>query len=198
MNLEGMEVVGWDADGDIEGDLEGDLDGDIVGIVKRNPRTGRGMIVRARPKITLPAKADWRKRQMAAGVQMPHDDRLPLPLAPQQNGGVFTAAVNTIVFQGEPQKPFHGVRLLVSVVRTGVTATGRLLGQQFAGTDLQQADIGGFDIEVVGAANSFDTAIGLSPVEPGVKIRLQVTISTPPAGADTVFASIQYIGNYIH
>ncbi len=191
-----------EGDYDIEGD--DDVEGDeIVGLVKQNPRTGRRMIVRARPKpkgpaLQLPAKPGWRKRGIGPGVSAPADDRLIVPLTPQTAGGLFAAAVNNIIYNGRPQKPFQGTRLLVKVVRTGASATGALLGQMFAGSDLQQGALGRFDVESIGSATAFDTGISMTPVEPGVDINLDVLITPAPAAADTVLLTMFLLGNIIH
>ena len=66
--------------------------------------------------------------------------------------------------------------MLVSTVRTGVTATGRLIGQLFVGTDLQQVDVQGFDIEQVGSPQAFGVRLTMKPAQPGVWIRLVTTV----------------------
>ena len=123
---------------------------------------------------------------------------IPLPMTPLQNGGVFDATTTTITFQGQLQKPFRGERLLVSTVRTGTTATGRLMGQIFVGTDLQLADISAIDIETVGNPASFGTRLTLLQAPPGVLIRIPVTISSAPTTTDTVAAFITLLGRVIN
>lgn len=192
-----MSVLGDDLEGD---DVDGDVE--VVG-VRRNPRTGRAQIVKrygsAGPTVQLPPKPNWRKNQWGPGVSAPKDDRLIVPFTAQAGGGTFTAALQSILYVGEPQKPFRGERVLVSVVRTGATATGRLMALLFAGTDLQQGDVSRFDIELVGAANSFETYVTTTPVEPGVKLRFDMTIQgTALGGGDTIFLTIQMLGSLVH
>lgn len=195
-----FDVVGDELDGDeIEGDVMGDVMGDEeVGVVKRNRRTGRVSVVKTsgQRSMPIPQRPNWRK-QLAPGVIQPDEGMYVLPMAPLQNGGSFTSAVTQITFEGQLQKPFRAERLLVSVVRTGATATGRLLGVLYVGTDLQQAEITGWDIELVGQANSFGTRLTCKAAEPGVKIRLVVNPSTGVTGTDTIFASVQFLGRVI-
>jgi hypothetical protein len=155
-------------------------------------------MARPRPRLmAVPKKPQWRN-QMAPGVIAPNEGLIPLPLTALQAGGTFAAATTQITFQGQLQKPFRPERLLVSVVRTGTSATGRLLAQLFVGTDLQQADINGFDIELFGAATAFGTRLTCKAAQPGVLIRLITTITSAPTGSDTVFASCSFAGRVIH
>jgi hypothetical protein len=204
--------MAYDLDGDdLDGDdLEGDdVDGDdVVGVIIKNPRTGRkqmvpmrrggGLVKPKRNTITLPNKPNWRKRTIGPGVSAPADDRLIVPLTAQVAGGSFAAAQNNIIFLGRPQKPFQGKRLLVKVVRTGTSATGALLGQLFAGSDLQQGALGRFDIESIGSATAFDTGISMTPVEPGVDISLDVLITPAPTSTDTVLVACFLLGDLVH
>lgn len=183
-----FDVVGHD-------DVDGDVMGEIMGIVGAAlARHGHGGGHRSH---ALPPKPGWRA-QLAPGVIQPDEGMVPLPLAPSAGGGTFSATVNQITFQGQLQKPFRGERILVSVVRTGVTAVGRLLTQFFVGTDLQQADITSWDIELVGQANAFGTRLTMKAAEPGVLIRALVTPNVALAGTDTIFASILLLGRIVH
>jgi hypothetical protein len=197
------DLSGDDLQGDVMGDdfqTSGDVMGDeVVGIVKRNKRTGRNVIQRV-PQgraIRIPPKPQWRN-QLAPGVIQPDEGMVPLPLKADTNGGIFTAAFTNMVFQGQLQKPYRPERLLVSVVRTGASAVGRLMGQIFVGTDLQQAEIDPFDLELVGQAASFGTRLTCLAAEPGVLVRLQVIIMPAPTGSDTVFATMMWLGRIIH
>jgi hypothetical protein len=176
-----MEVIG-DYD-DVEGDIMG---GDIMGRHHHGHRMAR-----------VANKPGWR-RQMAPGVIMPDEGLVPLALTGQANGGTFATAFPQITFQGQLQKPYRAERLLVSTVRTGASATGRLLVVLYVGTDLQQADINGWDAELVGQANAFGTRLTCKAAEPGVLIRAVVTVSTAPTGTDTIFANFTFLGRIIH
>lgn len=196
------DVMGYDVMGDLEGDVEGD---DVVGIVKRDRRTGRARVMRVSPKprtMALPAKPAWRKEQMAPGVIRPDEGMVPLPLIPNIQGGIFigTAGLATqITWQGQLQKPFRAERLLCSVVRSTTTATARLLGTLYVGTDLQQAEIAGWDIELIGNPGSFGTRLTCQPAEPGVLIRLVVNLSANfTVTTDTIYANIIMLGRVIH
>lgn len=174
-DVEGMTVVGYDDDGSPL----------VVGSRKR-----RGTAVRVqRPR--------WRERQLAPGVIAPDQGMLPLPLQGATTN-TFSAGTNTITFQGQLQKPFRGERLLVSTVRTGVTAVGRLISQLFVGTDLQQLDVPGFDAEQVGAPNAFGVRLTMKPAQPGVFIRLVTVLNVPVTTTDTIVVTVTLLGRLIH
>lgn len=208
----GQDVDGDELDGDVMGDVMGeiegyDIDGDeVVGVVKRNPRTGRAKVMRVTPRqlaaprnmVQLPKKPSWR-RQAAPGVNFPDEDMWPLPLKPLSANGIFTATATQITWQGQLQKPFRGERFLVQVSRTGPSAAGlQVMGQQFVGVNLQQAEIDPFNIELVGQANSFGTRLTLNAAEPGVLIRVQCFLfGGALAGADTIAVSMMWLGRVI-
>ena len=166
---------------------------DVVGAGRRGMRR-RGPGPR---RIAIPPKPEWRS-QLAPGVIQPDEGMVPLPLQPLSNNGTFGAGVSQITWQGDLQKPYRPERLLVSVVRTGTSAVGRLLGLLWVGTDLQQADIFGFDIEQFGSNTAFGTRLTCKAAQPGVKLRLVVTPSSVPTGTDTIFATISFSGRVIH
>ena len=146
-----------------------------------------------RPMVAL-SKPGWRNGQLAPGVIAPDQGLLPLPMG----NFTFTAAAQTFTFAGQIQKPFRGERFLVTTVRTGASATGRLLAQPFVGTDLALLDIQPVDIEQLGAGNAFGVRLTMKPAQPGVFIRLVTTLSNALTGTDTIFASIQLLGRNIH
>jgi hypothetical protein len=178
-----MQVIGHDLDGN---EILGSVMGDEVGRGKRR-------------HIALPAKPDWRE-QLAPGVIQPDEGMVPLPLNGLSGSpaGTFSATLPQITFQGQLQKPFRGERLLVSTVRVGTTAVGRLLTQFFVGTDMQQADIQGWDAELIGNPNSFGTRLTMKAAEPGVLIRAIVTLSSVLTTTDTIFANFTLLGRIIH
>jgi hypothetical protein len=180
------EVVGYADDGS-----------PIVGEVMGDDEVGRHHGRHHHRHMALPPKPGWRA-QLAPGVIQPDEGMVPLPMTPLAGGGTFTAALPGITWQGQLQKPFRPERLLVSVVRTGASAVGRLLGQSFIGTDLGQADIAPWDIELVGQATSFGTRLTNKAAEPGVLVRMQVSLSSVLAGADTIFASLMWLGRVVH
>jgi hypothetical protein len=202
-----FEVIG-DDDGEVEGDVMGDVmgyagpmgdyegDAQVVGyddqgypIVVGKRARGR----RRRPMVAL-QKPGWRQGQIAPGVIAPDQGLLPLPMGNFQ----FALAAQTNTFQGQIQKPFRGERLLVTTVRTGASAVGRILGNIFVGTDLAQLDVPPIDIEQVGNPAAFGVRLTMKPAQPGVFIRIVCSLSTPLAGADTIFASVTLLGRNIH
>lgn len=149
--------------------------------------------------IAIPPRPQWRN-QLAPGVIQPDEGMVPLPLSPNAGSppGTFTSAITTMTFEGQLQKPYRAERLLVSVVRNGASATGRLLTQFFVGTDLQQAEINGWDAELVGQTGAFGTRLTAKAAEPGVFLRLVVTLSNNPTASDTIFATMMFLGRVIH
>lgn len=161
---------------------------------RRGRRPGRR---RGRRRGIVVAKPRWRSAQLAPGVIAPDQGLLPLPLD-GVGGSQFTAAIPQITFQGQIQKPFRGERLLVSTVRTGATAVGRLISQFFVGTDLQQLDVPGFDAEQVGSPAAFGVRLTMKPAQPGVFIRLIATATPAPGGVDTIDAYVTLLGRLVH
>lgn len=194
-----FEVVG-------EEDVEGDVMGDVMGYDPSSFRpssrvvgyddNGYPIVVgRAAGTHTVQVrKPGWRGGQLAPGVIAPDQGMLPLPMG----NFTFTATAQTNTFQGQLQKPFRGERLLVTTVRTGASAVGRLLGQPFVGTDLALLDISPIDIEQIGAANAFGVRLTMKPAQPGVFIRIVTTLSSALTGTDTIFTSVQLLGRNIH
>jgi hypothetical protein len=193
-DLEGAPIVEHVADGDVMGDY-GPVDGDVMGAAAANARHLRGG-----RKMRIPPRPQWRN-QLAPGVIQPDEGMVPLPMIALAGSpaGTFTSTVNQITFQGQLQKPFRGERLLVSVVRTGTDATGILLTQLFVGTDLQGAEISGWDAEVIGSPTAFGTRLTMKPAEPGVQIRFIVTLSgAMTVTTSSIFASFTVLGRIVH
>jgi hypothetical protein len=200
-----FEVIGDDDDvqGDVMGDVMGyagpmgdyeggaavvgyDDEGYPVVVGKRSRGKRRPMVALQRP--------GWRGGQLAPGVIAPDQGLLPLPM-----GNVtFALATQTFTFQGQLQKPFRGERLLVTTVRTGASAVGRLMGQIFVGSDLAALDVPPIDLEQIGSPNAFGVRLTMKPAQPGVFIRIVTALSNPLAGADTIFATITLLGRNIH
>jgi hypothetical protein len=205
-----FEVIGDDGDDDVQGDVMGDVMGyggpmgnydggaQVVGydqdtgypIVVGKGRPGRR---RGGPTVQL-AKPGWRQGQLAPGVIAPDQGLLPLPM-----GSVtFALATQTYTFQGQIQKPFRGERLLVSTVRAGTTAVGRIMGQIFVGSDLAALDVPPIDIEQIGSPQAFGVRLTMKPAQPGVFIRIVCALSTPLTTTDTIFATVTLLGRNIH
>lgn len=139
--------------------------------------------------------ADWMNRKSGPGAYEPDEDLVPLPLIPDANGGVFTAtSPTTINWIGRVQKAFQGQRLFASVVPTGSSvAATRALAQIYVGTDPQMAQIGSFDLAFF-VAGSFGVRHKWTPAEPGIDIKIPVTLSVYPTGTDSVFISMMVNG----
>lgn len=190
--VSGEDVLGYagplgDDDDDDEEDEEGVVgyydDGTAIVGAKKRRRRRRRRVVRIK-------KPSWRRTQLAPGVIAPDQGLLSLPLG----FFTFTATAQINTFQGTLQKPFRGERLLVSTVRDGTTATGILLAQLYVGTDLQQLDVNQFDLEQIGAPGAFGVRLALKPAQPGVLIRIPVTLSVALTTTDTIQCSVQLLG----
>jgi hypothetical protein len=184
------EVVGWDEHGQpIVGEIMGDMDGEVMGAGRHRSRHMR-----------IPAKPSWRN-QLAPGVIQPDEGMVPLALTPQAGSppGTFTSTLSAITWIGRLQKPYRPERLIVTVSRQGADAIGRLLGQLYVGTDLQQATIQGWDIEAIGSNTAFGTRLTCHQAEPGVEISLIVNLSTAMTVTSSfIFASVQFLGRVVH
>lgn len=149
----------------------------------------------------------WRP-MVAPGSPPLGEGHVPLPMLPETFNGIWGAPPQgggappgtIITYSARPQKPFKAARLLVR--KSGPNAAGSaIVGQVFVGTDLQQGELGFFDIESVGAGGSFDTWVSLKQAEPGVWIRIQATLTAFPlstTGTDFVVATISALGHYLH
>jgi hypothetical protein len=153
------------------------------------------------PEIHSPP---WRP-MMAPGSPPLGEGHVPIPLNPETFTGTWgntagggAPAGTTITFSARPQKPYKPARLLVSPTKSGTTAIGRLIGQVFVGTDLQQGELGNIDLETIGAGGSFDTWVSFKQLEPGVWFRVQATLTAFPTGTDFETYILSAMGHYLH
>ena len=192
----GNEIYG-EVMGDMDGEFDGDMDGEIMGAAAR-----RRAIMKAAPQrmMKLKPKPGWRA-QLAPGVIQPDEGMVPLPLVPNAGSpaGTFSTTVSQITWSGQLQKPYRAERLLVSVVRLGTDAVGRMMTQFFVGTDLQGAEIAGWDAELIGQAGAFGTRLTAKAAEPGVQIRLVVNLSNLlTITTSSIFATFMFLGRVVH
>jgi hypothetical protein len=143
----------------------------------------------------------WRP-MMAPGSPPLGEHHVTLPLTPETFngtwGGAAGAPVGTvIIFSARPQKPFKLTRLIVRGTKSGPTAIGNMIGQQFVGTSLQQGELGFVDLESIGAATAFDTWVSFHQAEPGVWIRIQSTLTAFPTPPDFEVYTISAMGHYL-
>jgi hypothetical protein len=187
------DVMGYQEDDGVSGDVMGDVE-----IVGYDEDTGAPIVQGAAParrrgaRVTV-HKPGWRQSQLAPGVIAPDQGLLPLPL------GSFTylLAAQTNTFVGQVQKPFRGERLLVTTVRSGTSAVGRVMGQMFVGSDLAALDVPSIDLEQIGAPNAFGVRLTMKPIQPGVQFRIITTLSNALTGTDSIFCTIQLLGRNI-
>lgn len=194
--------MSWDVVGEDDG-VDGDVMGDVMGYdggvsVVGYDDEGRPIVVGARkrrgrhPQVRL-TKPRWRDSTLAPGVIAPDQGLEPLPMG----SFTYTLANQTNTFQGQIQRPFRGERWLISVVRTGATAVGRIRGQIFVGADLAQLDVAPVDMELLGQANAFGVRLTMKPAQPGVFLRVVTSLSVPLAGADTIQVEMMLLGRDI-
>jgi hypothetical protein len=186
--------------GSVLGELEG-LDDDVlhgVGEAVHHAITARKHGGGHHIHVKKPA---WRSGELAPGVNAPQGGQVPLPLNALSQGGVFSVAagLGSITFEGKLQKPYRAERLLASTVRVGATAVARCIGQIFVGVDLNQAQLQGVDVEVLGAPTAFDTRMQLMQAPPGVSISILVSLFGPaPTGTDSISLTMFFLGEVIH
>jgi hypothetical protein len=196
MSQRRFEVVGDVlGDDDVDGQDVMGVAAQVVGIddygypivVGARRRRGRGVhSVQVR-------QPDWRSTQLAPGVIAPDEGMETLPMG----NFTYVLAAQTFTFVGQVQKPFRGERWLIAVVRTGASATGRILAQLFAGTDLAQLSIARVDLESLAAGGNFGTRLTHKPIQPGVFMSVDTILSSALAGADTIFVSLQLLGRNV-
>ena len=146
----------------------------------------------------------WRP-MMAPGSPPLGEGHVPLPLTAETYGGSWgntagggAPSGTTIIWSARPQKPFKANRIIARGTKSGPSAIGNIIAQVFVGTDLQQGELGFFDLESIGAANAFDTWISFKQVEPGVWLRLQGQLTAYPTGTDFETYTISVLGHYLH
>jgi hypothetical protein len=156
------------------------------------------------PAPPVVASPPWRP-MMAPGSPPLGEGHVPLPLTPEQFNGTWgntagggAPAGTTITFSARPQKPFKTARLIARGAKSGATAVGNLVAQIFVGTDLQQGELGFFDLESIGAATAFDTWVSMKQAEPGVWIRVQGQLTAYPTGTDFEVYTVTALGHYLH
>lgn len=132
------------------------------------------------------------------GNHVPDEHLHPLPLNPDVNNGVFAAAFPNINYISRPQKPFRGERLLALVVRSGASAAGIFPQSEgiFVGVDLQQAQAGNIPIEFW-VANAFGVRLYMIDANPGIEIRMPVTLTGTLLTTDTITCAIMVLGRVL-
>ncbi len=117
--------------------------------------------------------------------------RLPLGIGTV----TFGAATGTsLTVEVEPQRGYTPKRLVAAVSRTGASATGLVRLTSLMIGDVQQLPASnGVPIEMFDT-QATDAELDLTPVIPGQKVTLTLTISAAPAGADTVVVNLGFYG----
>jgi hypothetical protein len=185
--------------GEVLGELD-NLDGDVLGAVQQ--AVAKAVTKRGGGAMVALNKPSWRHGEMAPGVNLPQSGQVPLPLTPLTASGIFSSAATSITFEGRLQKPYQAERLMASVSRIntgGSVGSIQVLAQIFVGTDLNQAQLQGVNVELLGAANAFDTRMRLLQAPPGVAISLICNLfGGTPTGTDVLATSMFFLGEVIH
>ena len=156
----GVGVYGEEVDGE---EVEGYVAGYVAGAEAaaqadvgrhHHGRGGRGALLlpkQHKPQIHSPP---WRP-MMAPGTPPLGEGHVPMPLNPETFNGTWGGT--TGAGAGSPSRSAGDRRnrstepLAASGTKSGPTAVGRLIGQPFVGTDLQQGELGFIDLETLGA-----------------------------------------------
>ena len=122
----------------------------------------------------------------------------PLPLTPSANNGVFSTAFTEITYEGEPQKPYKGERMVSIVARNGASATGSIPVSTaiFVGTDLMQAQQGNIPVEFW-PVNAFGVRMHWKDAKPGVDIEVPVVLTSALAGTHTITLVLMILGRLL-
>jgi hypothetical protein len=155
---------------------------------------GRARIMR--PALRLPPKPTWRKMGVAPGVSAPSALLQPLPLRGETNNGVFTADVTSILFQGIPQRPFRGERLVIAARQTSASAVQLRIQTLTVGTNVQSVQVADMPIEAF-SAQAFDVRMKLQPAQPGVLIQCQVYAVGKFAADEEIPCAVVLLGHAI-
>lgn len=155
------------------------------------------------PGIAVPIPA-WRGGMLAPGLPAPQEGQVVLPLrALTTDTFTFAGGLQTLTFQGRPQKPFKANRLIVVASHIpaapgGPTTPAKVLGKVYVGTDPQQATLSNMQLEAIGAPTAFGTDLEFVQAEPGVDFNIDAILSIPLAiDGETVQVNIDAIGRWI-
>lgn len=110
----------------------------------------------------------------------------------------FGAATGTsLTAEVEPQRGYTPQRLVLAVTRTGASATGSVKVTSIKHGDVEQLPASNGCPAAMFQADTTDAELDLTPVTPGMKVIITVSISAAPAGADTVVCDLGYYGQAI-
>jgi hypothetical protein len=205
-----------DNDGEVIGEV-GDVDGSWVDVGDLDRTVGASTLARRPPGRAAPRSLPGRTRsvnhrlpphlgqrpswdQSRHGVSPGPDEYMnPLPMTPELNEGVFTAAFPAITYHGEPQKPYKGERIVSIVGRSGASATGLIPATTaiFVGTDLMQAQQGNIPVEFW-PVTAFGVRMHMKDAKPGVIIEMPIIlVGGVLAGTDSITILIMILGRLL-
>lgn len=131
--------------------------------------------------------------------QVPGAPAIGLRLQPMGLGNVtFTATSGlTLPVSSRPQRPFKGKRLIISIARSGATATGLVtITSLDVGTNNQFVSAAPIGADAF-AAQAYDTNLELAACTTALDITAVLAISVAPTMTDTVACNATLIGEAI-
>lgn len=130
------------------------------------------------------------------GAGAPVDGELMSPLGLEGSPtDTLTSVVPTVRFIANPQRPFRGERLIISLARSaGATAIGVGIDQFKIGENSQLVGDGLVPAESF-APDAFGVRLAMSAAEPGVLIALTLT-AVVPAG-ESIVAQVAIVGRAV-
>jgi hypothetical protein len=196
------DYLGEDEVGDMLGD---DEVGDYLGAVARRPPPGR----RPMPVVRRPAPPA-RGQAGRAGAPAPYvqlarafDTRRPeagpglrgffMPFT----GGQFTSVITALTLTANPQRRFLGQRMVISIGRTGATATGVVsVTNLTVGVAPQLVNFGNMPADAF-AANAFGTDLAMDAANSGDTVTLQLTLAGALTAPDVINIAAGIFGESI-
>lgn len=130
------------------------------------------------------------------GAGAPVDGELMSPLGLEAVGaGALTAAAPLVVFRANPQRPFRGERLIISLARTaGAANVGVGIDNFKIGENSQLVGSGLVPAEAFGP-DSFGVRLAMSAAEPGIDIEITLTAVVP--GGESITPQVAIIGRAV-
>lgn len=147
--------------------------------------------------LRLPPRPAWRQ-QIAPGVPPPSEGLEALPMTPSAGNGIFLPALDNIVWEARPQRPFRGERIIAIVSRSaGAGAVIPVINPGiFVGTNLQAAELGEMPLETF-APTAFGVRLTLSQASPGLLIKIPVNLKGTLGVGESIAVSVTILGRSV-
>lgn len=156
----------------------------------------RRAIARRPVTMHLPPRPGWRRDPVAPGIP-PLGYGKEILATVIDNGGVFTAANNTLLVRALPQKAFQPTRMVVTFAKSMGVASILIATSFLVGASNVLVGISGFSIEPYTNVG-LDLGFKLPPCAQGQIIQLQVSANPPLVMMDTIALDVQFLGHTVH